>query len=164
MVDDVLGIPPHTSHQRRTQRVEEEKPHEVETRTGLDNAPIMNRKAIVGRQRDIDPVVIGSESRAPDDVRHGENRSILEEGISVLDTCRSRHSFDACGGKVLSSHPPERDSTRGVEKVVAELPSKRRLHGQPSCHKPHEGRDQVIEMTSGPAGSCPVSGPDSHVW
>src|SRR5215217_3397817 len=112
----------------------------------------MKWKASVGRQREIDPVVIGSESRTLDDVRHCENRSILEERISVLDTCRSRHSFDACGGKVLSSHPPERDSTRGVEKVVAELPSKRRLDCQPRCHEPHHGREQVIETSSGPGG------------
>ena len=49
MVDDVLGIPPHTSHQRRTQRVEEEESDEVETRTGLDDAAIMNRKTVVAR-------------------------------------------------------------------------------------------------------------------
>ena len=139
MVDDVLGIPPHASHPRRTQRVETEKADEVDTRAGLDDAPIVNRKAVVGRHREIDPVVIGCVSGAPDDVRHGENRSILEERISVLDTCRSWHSFDACGGKVLSSHPPERDSTRGVEKVVAELPSKRRLDRQPCCHEPIMG-------------------------
>ena len=70
MVDDVLGVSPHTSHQRRTQRVEKEKADEVEARAGLDDAAIMNRKAVVGGQREIDPVVIGSESRAPDDVPH----------------------------------------------------------------------------------------------
>src|SRR5688572_32763099 len=109
----------------------------------------MNRKAIVGGQREIEPVVIGSESRAPDDVRHCEDRSILEEGISVLDACHSRHSLDARGSEVLSSYSSERDSTRGVEKVVAQLPSKRRLYRQPRCREPHHGREQMIETTSG---------------
>ena len=56
VVDDVLGIPSHTSHQRRAQRVEEGKPDEVETGTGLDDAPIVNGNAVVGWQREIDPV------------------------------------------------------------------------------------------------------------
>ena len=97
---------PDTSHQRRAQRVEEEKPDEVETGTGLDDAPIMNGETVAGRQREIDPVEIRSESRAPNDVRHLEDRSILEERISVLHACHSRHSLDAGGGEVLSSHTP----------------------------------------------------------
>ena len=68
MVDDVRGIPSHTAHQRRAQRVEKEKPDEVETRTGLDNAPIVNGKAMLGVQREIDPAVIGCVSGAPNDV------------------------------------------------------------------------------------------------
>src|SRR5262245_52247319 len=48
MVDDVLGIASHTAQQRRAQRVEEEEPDEVETWTGLDDAPIVNGKPIVG--------------------------------------------------------------------------------------------------------------------
>ena len=58
MVDDVRGIPSHTAHQRRAQRVEEEKPDEVETRTGLDNAPIVDGNTMLGLQREIDPVGI----------------------------------------------------------------------------------------------------------
>ena len=54
VVDDVLGIPSHTSQQRRAQRVEEGKPHEVETGTGLDDAPIVNGKPLrVGSERSI---------------------------------------------------------------------------------------------------------------
>jgi hypothetical protein len=58
MSSDVFGIAPHTSHQSRAQRVEEEEPNEVDTRAGLNDAAIMNRKAVVGGQREIDPVVI----------------------------------------------------------------------------------------------------------
>ena len=152
MVDDVLGIPAYTSHERRTQRVEEEKPDEVETRAGVDDAPIMNGNAIVFWQREVNPVVTGCVAGAPNDVRHLKDPSIREDGIPIPHACHSRHSFDAYWGKVLSSHPPQRDSTRGVDKVVAELPSKRRLYRQPRRHEPHEGRDQVIEMTSGPCG------------
>ena len=50
VVDDVLGIPTHTSHQRRAQRVEKGQPHEIKTGTRLDDAPIMNGHAIVGLQ------------------------------------------------------------------------------------------------------------------
>ena len=46
VVDDVLGVPAHTSQERRAQRVEEEKPDEVETGTGFDDAPIVNGKAV----------------------------------------------------------------------------------------------------------------------
>ena len=98
---------------------------------------------------------MGCVSGAPNDVRHLEDPSILEDGISIPHAGHSRHSFDACGGKVLSSHPPQRDSTRGVDKVVAELPSKRRLYRQPRRHEPHDGRDQVIEKTSGAGGFLP---------
>ena len=150
MIDDVPGITSHPAQERRAQRVEEEEPDEVETRTGLDDAPIMNGKTIVGWQRKIDPVVIGCVSGAPDDVRHLEDRSVLEDGISVPHARHSRHSLDACGRKVLSSHAPQRDSTRGVEKVVAELPSRRRLYRQPRRHEPHDGREQVIEKASCP--------------
>ncbi len=68
VIDDVFGIPSYTSQQRRAQRVEEEEPDEVETWTGLDDAPIVNGKAIVGSQREIDPVVTGCVSGAPNDV------------------------------------------------------------------------------------------------
>ena len=71
----------------------------------------------------MNPVVIGCESRAPDDVRHLEGPSILEDGTSVPRPRHSRHSFDACSGEVLSSHPA-RGYLEGVRKVVAELSSR----------------------------------------
>ena len=49
VVDDVLGIPSYTAQQRRAERVEEGKTHEVETGTGLDDAPIVHGKTVVGR-------------------------------------------------------------------------------------------------------------------
>src|SRR4030095_16045897 len=49
VVDDVLGIPSHTAQQRRAERVEEGQPHEVETGTGLDDAPIVNGYTVTDR-------------------------------------------------------------------------------------------------------------------
>ena len=125
---------------------------------GVDDAPIMNGNAIVFWQREVNPVVIGCVAGAPNDVRHLEDPSILEDGISILHAGHTRHSFDACWGKVLSSHSPQRDSTRRVDKVVAELPSQRRLHRQLRCHEPHQGREQMIETTSGAGGFLPRVG------
>jgi uncharacterized protein YndB with AHSA1/START domain len=121
VVNDMLGISSHTSHQRRAQRVEEEKPDEVEPRTGFDDAPIVNGNAVVRREREIDPVMVGCESSTPDDVRHLEDSSILEHGISVPPPRHSRHSLDARSGKVLASHAAEREPARRVERVVANL-------------------------------------------
>ena len=77
-----LASRPDTSHQRRAQRVEEEQPDEVETGARLDDAAVMNGIAVLDRQLEIDPVVVGCVSRAPDDVRHIEDPSVLEDGIS----------------------------------------------------------------------------------
>ena len=49
VVDDVLGIASDTAQQRRAQRKEEGKSDEVETGSGLDDAPIMNGNTAVGR-------------------------------------------------------------------------------------------------------------------
>ena len=115
MVDDVLGIPPHTSHQRRTQRVEKEKPDEVETRAGLDDAPIMNRKAIVGRQREIDPVVIGSNpvhQMTFDTVRTVPSS---RRGYPFLTPVVRGTRLMPAGAKSFR-RTPEGDSTRGSRK------------------------------------------------
>jgi hypothetical protein len=68
VVDDVFGITPHTSDQRRAQRVQEEEPDNVETGTRLDDAPIMNRKAIAGG---LVPVTLELGGKAPTIVASG---------------------------------------------------------------------------------------------
>ena len=51
VIDDVFGVPSHTAQECRAERVEEEEPNEVQTGTGLDDSPIVNREAVVSRYR-----------------------------------------------------------------------------------------------------------------
>jgi hypothetical protein len=62
MANDMPGISTHTSHQRRAQRIQEKKPDEVEPRAGFDDAPIVDGNAVAGRERELDPVIVGRES------------------------------------------------------------------------------------------------------
>jgi hypothetical protein len=78
VVDDVLGVPADTTHQRRTQRVKKKKSDEVEAGTGLDDAAIVNRDAVVGGKGEIDPLKTGCEPGAPNYIRYLEDSSILE--------------------------------------------------------------------------------------
>jgi hypothetical protein len=47
VTDNVLGVASDTTQQRRAQGVEEGKPHETETRTRLDDSPIVNGNAVM---------------------------------------------------------------------------------------------------------------------
>jgi hypothetical protein len=68
VVDNVLGVRTYSPHECRAQRVKEEEPDEVEAGTGLDDAPIVDRDAVVGEEREIDPLETRCESSAPNDI------------------------------------------------------------------------------------------------
>jgi hypothetical protein len=123
VLDDVLGIAAHTADERGAQRVEKQKTNKVETGTGLDNASIVNGEPVANGERQIEQVIIRPESSAPDNVRDVEDRSILENRIPVPASGHARYSFDTRSGKILSSYPSERNPTRGIDEVVAELSS-----------------------------------------
>ena len=114
--DDVLGVPSHTSYQRRAQGVEESNPHEVEPGTG----PAIRLPSAVAT-----PLWVGSEISIQSTVRGRtqctryvgdvEDRPILEDGVPSL-TATSRHPFDPGNGDVPPAHPPQRYSTGRVRK------------------------------------------------
>src|SRR5262245_17096141 len=62
VVDDVPGVTADPSDERRTERVEEEEPDEVETGNGCDDAAVLDREPVAQRKREFDPAEIGRVS------------------------------------------------------------------------------------------------------
>jgi len=102
--------------------------------------------------REVDPVVVRRESGAPDDVRHLEHPSVLEQGVPIAHPDGAGHPLDPGSDDVLTANPPERDATRRIEKVVTELSSGRGSHRQPGRRQPHDRCQQPVGDASGPGG------------
>src|SRR5262245_116915 len=103
MSSNVFGIASDTTDCRGAQRVEEGKPDEGQPGHVLDDSAAVYGIAIGPEHGQVDPVEVGAESRAPDDVGHVDDGAVLQYWYAVSDADRPGHAPDARGREVFRS-------------------------------------------------------------
>src|SRR5688572_18606078 len=87
-LDEVLrdepGIPVGPGDQHGCRRVLEAEPAEVQTRSRVDHTAHLHRPVGLPEDRQVDPPVRLTEPGAPDDVRHVDHSTTVEDGTPAV--------------------------------------------------------------------------------
>ena len=126
VLGDVLGVARQAVDHRRRDRVQEQQADEVQAGLVGDDAAFGDR-VVAGDAGQIDPVEIGIEPGAPDDVRHVDRAAVLEPWQAVARAGDPGHALDLGGGEVVGFGAHEREAVR--EHLGALLATHRRPHG-----------------------------------
>ena len=121
MTNEVLGVSTYTPYEWRAQRVKKEEPNEVEAGTGLDDAPIVDRDAVVvGRARSIHwkPGVNPVHQMTFDTWR---TRPSSSSGYPPLTPVVLGTRSTPAATMSFLSNPAEGDAPRRIEKVVTDF-------------------------------------------
>jgi hypothetical protein len=111
VLGDVPCVPPDAGHQRRSQRVEEEQPHEVQTGLGSHDAAVVNGSSVFVEDGKVDPREVRHEPGAPEDIGDLELASVLEHREAVSRPDRPGDAVDPGRRVILRSDPGERDAS-----------------------------------------------------